>query len=174
MKEKIKLITFKDDLSEQELKFITTKYTDLKQSLLKIYKFLGMIYLFIVLISFYLVISNVDETNVYEVKQKQQTIEYAIYFLPALIIAFLLICLLHFSVHAGGHRADIKNKMKYIEYAIIKRKKIMPSNNSFHFYIISDYKTNLEVDQITFEQYHVGDQITIEYLPQSKIFLGYY
>lgn len=174
MQEKIKLPTFEEPLNAEELAILEEKYASQRRFFLRFYNIFGMVFLFIILIVFYAAISQPDEGIHSRIIEKQHTIYFAKYMIPGLLLFFTLVCTSHFSIAVGGLRKDIKDGVKIIEYVTVKRKNIMPADKTYHFYIISNFKTHLQVSKEVFELYRINDQLTIEYAPHSKTFLAYY
>lgn len=174
MQEKIKLPTFEEPLTEDEIAILAEKHRSQRTFFLRFYYSFGMVFLLIILVGFYAAISQPDEGIYSRIIEKQRTIYYAQFMIPGLLLFFTAVCASHFSIAVGGLKKDIKKGVKVIEYVIVKRKKIMPSDHSCHFYIISNFKTHLQVSKEVFDLYQINDQLTIEYAPHSKTFLAYY
>lgn len=174
MQEKIKLTTFEEPLTEAEIAVLTEKYTSQRAFFQRFYYIFGMVFSLIILIVFYAAISQPDEGIYSRIIEKQRTIYYAQYMIPGILLFFTAVCASHFTIAVGGLKKDLKERIKIIEYVVVKRKKIMPSDHSYHFYIISNFKTHLQVSKAVYELYQINDQLTIEYAPHSKTFLAYY
>lgn len=88
-----------------------------------------------------------------------------------------LICpilLLTYRLHISPLFKEIREGNKIIEQARIVRKKHMPHNQSFHFYLNSRTLKTIEINQRTFDLYQINDEINVEYTPRSLKALGYY
>lgn len=174
VQEKIKLPTFQEPLNAKEIAILEEKYASQRHFFLKFYNIFGMIFLLIILIVFYAAIAQPDEGIHSRIIEKQRTIHFAKYMIPGILLFFTLVCMSHYSIAVGGLKKDIKDGVKIIEYVIVKRKNIMPADQTYHFYIISNFKTHLQVSKEVFEMYQINDQLTLEYAPHSKTFLAYY
>ena len=50
----------------------------------------------------------------------------------------------------------------------------MPQNDSYHFYINSEPTYSIEVDALVYQAFGINDEINIEYVRYSEIYLGYF
>ncbi|MEI8279579.1 MAG: hypothetical protein WCG87_07420 [Bacteroidota bacterium] len=69
---------------------------------------------------------------------------------------------------------DIKSQTKTIERTHITRKQYMPRNHVYFFYIDSDTRISIEVNENDYHQFETGDEVNIEYTTHAKLFLGYF
>lgn len=70
--------------------------------------------------------------------------------------------------------ADIKQGTKTIEQAHITKKTFVPSNDTYYFYLDSPNKLSIEVNASDFHSMSQGDEISIEYTTNSRLYLGYF
>ena len=87
-----------------------------------------------------------------------------------IIVAFMIAFFRNFH----GIRTDLNEKFKIVERSIIKEKKFMPHNETYHFVIESPSRYSMEVEKEEFYFYEIGDEINLEYTYHSKIDLGYF
>lgn len=85
-----------------------------------------------------------------------------------------LVLLLVYKLHIQVLFKEISLGYKIIECAKIYKKKYMHQNHTFHFFINSRVLKTVEIDQKTFENYEIHDEINVEYAPKSLKLLGYY
>lgn len=69
---------------------------------------------------------------------------------------------------------DIRRNFKIAELVRVTRKQYMKANNTFYFYLNSTIQLSIEVSPETYHTLAEGDELVIEYLPQTKYYLGYY
>ena len=69
---------------------------------------------------------------------------------------------------------DIASRSKTIEITHVKYKKYMPQNKTYHFYLQTPNRMSIEVTQAEFYELDEGDEVTIEYTPNAKFYLGHY
>jgi hypothetical protein len=86
---------------------------------------------------------------------------------------FLLAYLTGYLHSIRPYQLELKQKQKIVETTIITEKKFMAINNTYHFYI-SEPMYSIEVEPDAYNQYDTNDEINVEYLPHTKIYLGYF
>lgn len=96
----------------------------------------------------------------------------------AIVCAMLLFAALLGTYYYRSHllplKKDAMEGLKTVELARVARKQFIPENNSFHFYLISDFKLSIEVRQKDYEAYKEMDEINIEYSSRAHVFFGYF
>jgi hypothetical protein len=100
------------------------------------------------------------------------------YFYYFLGVAFLIVfsgagAYISYRAFLYKLQQDIKQATKTIETTTITRKQFMPNNNTYYFYLSSSVKLSIEVSEEDYAARNTGDEISIEYTPFSKIYLGY-
>lgn len=97
-----------------------------------------------------------------------------------LITVFCLISLFLISLRFSRNselskiRRDLRQKLKIVERVMIERKTFLPHNNTFHFYLNSPEKLSIQVDETDFMLLQEGDEISIEYSKNAKVYFGYF
>ena len=71
-------------------------------------------------------------------------------------------------------RTDLRLGTKTVERAHLTRKVYMLQNNTHYFYLDSPTKLSIEASPEDYNRYDAGDEVNIEYMTYSKIYLGYY
>jgi hypothetical protein len=98
------------------------------------------------------------------------------FFVCVIILLGLSAGAVYFTYRKELHKLqmDIKRNTKTIEITHIKKKKYMPQNKSYHFYLESVNKLSIEVSRSDFYMLNEGDEVTIQYTTWSKYYLGHY
>ena len=69
---------------------------------------------------------------------------------------------------------DIKDRTKTIDTNHITRKLFIAAKNTCYFYIDSKIKLSIEVSANDYERMKEGDEVSIEYATNSKLYFGYF
>ncbi len=89
-------------------------------------------------------------------------------------VLFSVISFFSYKRSLSDIKKDAKEKTKIIEASLITEKKFMQQNNSYHFYLNSDIKYTIEVNESDFQRFETGDEINIEYARYSREYFGYF
>lgn len=175
-----------EDLSQSELEYLRTRYTNELKKFKRAYKngiyaaLVISVIFFCMFVLFYYI--DPQDENIYTKipipEEEKLTIGmiglYSVYCFIG--ITFVL----SFSFGVGYLfqmfylKKDIKAGLKIIELTTILEKRYMPHNDSYHFLIASKNRLTIEVDRDVYEFYREGDEINLEYTKNAKIDLGYY
>ncbi len=163
---KQQLIRHKEPLNADERIFLKKKeWRERKQFLKVIRVMLLLCFLIPFLFSWYRAVEDVPDP-----------FSYSYYFLGVSI----LVCFsgtvvgIVYNSNLRKLQADIRQNQKIVERVRITRKQYMKVNNMFYFYLNSAAKLSIDVSAEEFNSLEEGDEINIEYLPQTKFYLGYY
>ena len=97
-----------------------------------------------------------------------------VYSLCFTIPLFLIICYFSYMRSLYGLKRDINSGTKSIESCIITQKKYMDLNNTYHFYLNSEFKYSIEVSEEDYHLFEVNDEINIEYAKHAREYFGYF
>ncbi len=163
---KRQLIRHKEPLNAEERTFLRKKeWRERKQFLKVIRAMLLLCFLIPFLFSWYRAIEDVPDP-----------FSYSYYFLGVLILVCFsgTIVWVVYSSNLRKLQTDIRKNKKTVEQVRITRKQYMKVNNTFYFYLNSPVKLSIEVSAEDYSRMEEGDEINIEYTPESKFYLGYY
>lgn len=71
-------------------------------------------------------------------------------------------------------RRDLQAGVKWAMTVQILSKRYVAENHSRHFYITGGIKVSIQVNEADYDLYQIGDEITVECTPYSRVYLGYY
>ena len=163
---KQQLIRYNEPLNAEERTFLKKKeWSERKQFLKVVRVMLLLCFLIPFLFSWYRAIEDVPDP-----------FSYSFYFLGvSFLVCFSGIVLwIVYNSDLRKLRSDIRKNQKVVEQVRITRKQFMKINNTFFFYLNSPVKLSIEVSVEVFNSLDEGDELNIEYLPQTKFYLGYY
>ncbi len=101
---------------------------------------------------------------------------YARFFVSATILVSIsaLATYLSFRRFHSNLIADIKEGQKIIETRPITKKVSIPSKDAYYFYTESKVKLSIKVSEAFYNELQEGDEVSIEYTPHARIYLGYF
>ncbi len=94
--------------------------------------------------------------------------------ISSILVFYGLIIYIAYIVNVRPLLRDLHGNVKIIEQVLIQEKKYMPQNNTHHLYVKSALRLSIEVSAQDFQNYHLGDEINLEFTPNANIYLGYY
>ncbi len=155
-----------EPMEEDEIAFIEKKYN--KESKAYMYA-MNRLLIIIAVIPFIIAL-------VYFIATGRKDDLFKVYFigLGALLGLFSLAATLSYRHKLRNYKLDFIEKNKIVESVTIQSVKHMPMNDTYHFYINSQYKYSIEVSESFFHQYQPGDEINIEYSVHSREYFGYF
>jgi len=79
-----------------------------------------------------------------------------------------------YRVNLHKLQLDIRERTKTIETNHITSKLFIAAKNACYFYIDSKIKLSIEVSANDYERMREGDEVSIEYATNSKLYFGYF
>lgn len=162
----LQLVTYRERLSNEELRFLRKKEEKERKQFYRVAKvFMILCFICSFLVSVFRAFDGAEDP-----------FAIANYFLGVLF----LVCFSGVGIYWGYYhnlrkvQKDIKAGTKTIERAFIIRKQYMPANNTYFFFLSSAVKLSIEVDEYDYRRLDNGDELSIEYTSFSKLYLGYF
>lgn len=163
---KQQLIRHKEPLNAEERIFLKKKERRERKQFLKVIRVMLLLcFLIPFLFSWYRAIEDVPDP-----------FSYSFYFLG---VSFLVcfsgtVVWIVYNSNLRKLQRDIRKNQKVVEQVRITRKQFMKVDNTFYFYLNSPVRLSIEVSAEIYNSLDEGDELNIEYLPQTKFYLGYY
>jgi hypothetical protein len=155
-----------EPMEEDEIAFIEKKYN--QESKAYMYA-MNRLLIIIAVIPFIIAL-------IYYVATGNKQVLFKVYFigLGALLCLFSLAAIMSYRHKLLKYKNDFTFKNKIVETVTIESVKYMSMNNTYHFYINSQFKYSIEVSESFFHQYQPGDEINIEYSVHAGEYFGYF
>lgn len=165
-KKEVRLVVYNEPMTESELTFLINKEQKERKQYFTVFKYL-MIASFVLpfIGSWY---------RAYE--GAPNAFSFPRFFVSTAILLTIstLAVYISYRTYHRKIKIDTIEKTKTIETSRITKKVTVPSKNACYFYTTSPVKLSIEVSRDYFDERKEGDEVSIEYTTNARLYLGYF